>query len=150
MLNALWNNAWLVEMVNHLWQSTLVVLMAWMLSLMLKRYQARIRYWVWMAASLKFLLPLSLLAAMGERLHSAGILAITRTSLTGAVCRVEHPFRPPLKVQGRSACGFLKRLPLRRLSIPGLLHLKCSWRCGYAERCSCCLAGSGLGGRFGS
>ncbi len=91
MLNALWNNALLVEVMNHLWHSTMVVLIAWMLSLMLKRYQARIRYWVWMAASLKFLL----LAAMGERLHSAGILAITRTSLTGAVCRVEHPFSPP-------------------------------------------------------
>src|SRR6202035_4351515 len=60
---------------NHLWQSTLVALMAGLLTLALRKHHARSRYWLWMAASLKFLVPFSLLVELGQRLtwmrHSA-------------------------------------------------------------------------------
>lgn len=55
--------------VNHLWQSTIVVGVAWLLALALRRNQARVRYWVWMAASVKFLLPFALLIGAGEWLR---------------------------------------------------------------------------------
>jgi len=54
-------------LVNHLWQSTLVAGLAWLLTLTLRRDRARVRYGVWLAASLKFLVPFSLFTGVGER-----------------------------------------------------------------------------------
>jgi uncharacterized protein (TIGR03435 family) len=54
-------------LVNHLWQSTLVAALAWLVTLALRRDRARVRYGVWLAASLKFLVPFSLLTSLGER-----------------------------------------------------------------------------------
>src|SRR5580700_2569496 len=60
---------------NHLWQSTLFVVVAGLLTLTLRKNHARVRYWLWLAASMKFLVPFSLLVEMGQRLtwmrHSA-------------------------------------------------------------------------------
>jgi len=53
---------------NHLWQSTLFAVAAGALTLILHKNQARARYWIWLAASLKFLVPFSLLTAIGNRL----------------------------------------------------------------------------------
>jgi beta-lactamase regulating signal transducer with metallopeptidase domain len=51
---------------NHLWQSTLFAFAAGALTLILRRHQARTRYWLWLAASVKFLIPFSLLVGMGS------------------------------------------------------------------------------------
>ena len=53
---------------KHLWQSTVFALAIACLALMMRKHQARVRYWLWMAASLKFLLPFSLLVGIGGRL----------------------------------------------------------------------------------
>jgi len=58
----------LTALGNHLWQSTLFAAMAGVLALILQKYHARVRYWVWLAASIKFLIPFSLLVAIGSRL----------------------------------------------------------------------------------
>src|SRR6185312_2277666 len=55
-------------LLNHLWQSTVFALVAAALAALLRRYQARVRFGIWMAASLKFLLPFSLLTAAGRAL----------------------------------------------------------------------------------
>lgn len=64
---------------NHLWQSTVFAAAAGLLTLILRRNHARARYWVWLAASLKFLIPFSLLINLGNLLSwsrgSAGIKA---------------------------------------------------------------------------
>ena len=52
--------------LDHLWQSSLVAVLAYALTLLLRNNGASIRYWLWFAASLKFLLPFSLLAALGR------------------------------------------------------------------------------------
>jgi uncharacterized protein (TIGR03435 family) len=52
-------------LMEHLWQSTLVCAALWILSLMLRENAARIRFQLWTLASLKFLLPFSLLIAAG-------------------------------------------------------------------------------------
>ena len=62
--------SWLSPLANHLWQSTALVFVAWLLALALRKNQARTRYWVWLSASLKFLLPFSLLADVGRRIGS--------------------------------------------------------------------------------
>jgi bla regulator protein blaR1 len=61
---------------NHLWQSTLFALCAALLTLAFRRNHAQVRYGIWLAASVKFLLPFSLLVALGNRL---GWFAGTRT-----------------------------------------------------------------------
>lgn len=52
----------------HLWQSTLLLLAAWMLALAFQHNSAAIRYWIWFAASMKFLVPLALLQRLGDYL----------------------------------------------------------------------------------
>lgn len=54
-------------LINHLWQSTLVVAAIWLAAQMLRNNAARVRCWLWTAASIKFLVPLSMLVSLGER-----------------------------------------------------------------------------------
>src|SRR3974390_1079466 len=74
--------AHLSPLVNHLWQSTLCVAMVWLLTLTLRRNRASARYWLWMAASVKFLVPLSLLVSAGNQLgwHAAPVLGQPRVA----------------------------------------------------------------------
>ncbi len=62
---------------NHLWQSTLFAVVAAIMTLVLRKNQARIRYRLWLAASLKFLIPFSLLISLGGHLatprHSGSV-----------------------------------------------------------------------------
>lgn len=51
---------------DHLWQSTWFALAAWLLALLVRRDFARVRYWVWLAASLKFLVPFAFLGWIGR------------------------------------------------------------------------------------
>ena len=53
---------------NHLWQSTLFAIAAGLLTLLLREHNARARHWLWLAASLKFLVPFSLLVSIGSQL----------------------------------------------------------------------------------
>jgi TonB family protein len=62
----------LTELVNHLWQSTFIVAAIAALTAMLREDGAHARYWLWWAASVKFLLPFSLLTAFGRALQEAG------------------------------------------------------------------------------
>ena len=57
----------LSAIVNHLWQSTLFVIIVWLTALALRKNGARVRCWLWTAASVKFLVPLSTLVSLGER-----------------------------------------------------------------------------------
>lgn len=62
--------AWLAPaLVNHLWQSTLVGAVVWLAAMALRGNRARVRYWLWTAASVKFLVPFALLAGLGERVR---------------------------------------------------------------------------------
>ena len=56
------------DIYNHLWQSTLFGGAAAVLALMLRSNGAQARYWVWFAASTKFLIPFSLLVGLGSHI----------------------------------------------------------------------------------
>lgn len=56
------------SLMNHLWQSTLFVVAAGFLTLALRKNGAHARYWVWCAASYKFLVPFSILTTAGSYL----------------------------------------------------------------------------------
>ena len=55
----------IVGLIDHLWQSTLFAGVAGLLTLTLRANAARVRFWLWFAASAKFLLPFAGLAALG-------------------------------------------------------------------------------------
>ena len=57
----------LSPIANHLWQSTLFAGIAGLLTLALRKNSARVRYWIWVAASVKFLIPFSVLITIGDR-----------------------------------------------------------------------------------
>ena len=65
-------------LLDHLWQSTLVAALAALLALALHNNSARVRFWLWFAASIKFLVPFAALAALGESL--ARLLPVTVTA----------------------------------------------------------------------
>ncbi|HVW74677.1 MAG TPA: M56 family metallopeptidase [Rhizomicrobium sp.] len=58
----------ILGLLDHLWQSTLFAGGAWLLTCWLRRNPARLRFRLWFAASLKFLLPFAALSAAGESL----------------------------------------------------------------------------------
>lgn len=52
--------------LDHLWQSTFVTLVAGILAFVLANNGPQIRYWLWFVASLKFLIPFTVLAGFGR------------------------------------------------------------------------------------
>ncbi len=58
-------------MTNHLWQSTVFALAAALLTLACHKNRAQVRYWLWLSASLKFLVPFALLISLGDHLANA-------------------------------------------------------------------------------
>jgi bla regulator protein blaR1 len=58
--------------LNHLWQSTLFAAAASSLTLLFRKNNARVRYALWLAASIKFLIPFSLFIAIGSSIEFSG------------------------------------------------------------------------------
>ncbi|MGH9605903.1 MAG: M56 family metallopeptidase [Terracidiphilus sp.] len=89
----IWAAGWFGGLVNHLWQSTVVVAIGWLLTLALRKNQARTRYWVWIVASAKFLLPFSLLIDAGEWARSLfAAPPVAQPALAAAMEQVAQPF----------------------------------------------------------
>ena len=60
---------YMLAFANHLWQSTLFAGVAGLLALALRKNHARVRHGVWLAASCKFLIPFSVLVALGGQIR---------------------------------------------------------------------------------
>ena len=82
----------LTGLANHLWQSSLFALGAWLLAVALRRNQARVRYVLWMVASLKFLLPFSLLVSFGELIRWQAVAYVAQPALSPFVDGLANPF----------------------------------------------------------
>ena len=65
---------------NHLWQSTLFVVAAWIVAAALRQNGAHVRHRVWVVASLKFLVPFSILMSLGGAMPR--VLSSMRTSMS--------------------------------------------------------------------
>lgn len=76
---------WAGPLLDHLWQSTVFAVGVWLLAVALRRNAARVRYRLWMAASLKFLLPFSLLMALGARMPWPTHVERTQPAIAAAV-----------------------------------------------------------------
>jgi bla regulator protein blaR1 len=77
----------------HLWQSTVCAGVLALLALAFRRQQAQVRYWIWFAASLKFLVPFTLLVAAGSQLHwRTAIRQLTPEVVSTSVMEMSEPF----------------------------------------------------------
>jgi len=81
------------EILNHVWQSTLFAVVAGLLAVALRRNQARIRYWLWFTASVKFFVPFTLLITFGSQLEWApAAQQITPPAVSSAMGQISQPF----------------------------------------------------------
>ncbi len=80
------------ELCNHLWQSTLFVVIVALLALLLRKNQARIRYRLWMAASVKFLIPFSLLISLQSHLPWPSHALVPKATAYVALEAFSQPF----------------------------------------------------------
>ena len=74
----------LVPSANHLWQSTLFAGVAGLLTVFLRKNRAHVRYWLWLIASVKFLLPFSILVVIGGLLGRHTTAAVAPSGLVSA------------------------------------------------------------------
>jgi len=107
--------------VNHLWQSTLFAAIAGLVTLALRKNGAGARYSVWLAASLKFLVPFAAVVAVGAHLTwtTAAVPAPLRVASTIAQAEA---FVAPVSV-----------LPATRSpELPSTtVGLASAWACGF-------------------
>jgi uncharacterized protein (TIGR03435 family) len=126
-----WNQGLLGLTVNHLWQSTLGVLVAWLLTQALKQNQARTRYWVWMVASVKLLVPFSVFVGLGEWLRPVATVPIESPQLAAAMVKMSQPFaqniEPAIGFSGAAAGGG----PVPHHGHPWAAILLAAWLCGF-------------------
>ncbi len=133
-LSSSWNSV-ASAAANHLWQSTLVVLIAGLLTLALRKQHARIRYWIWLCASLKFLVPFSVLVRLGDLLAwSRPASASAQPAFYVTVQEIAQPFAPTASPIVRHAApaavaaGWFHSLPaLLALWFAGFLTVLVIW-----------------------
>jgi len=82
---------------NHLWQSTLCSTAVGLLTLAVRKNGAAVRYWLWFAASIKFLLPFSLLVSAASQLEWRVTPVIAPPAIAYAVEQVSQPFAIPVR-----------------------------------------------------
>lgn len=110
------------ELANHLWQSTLFACAMALLTLMLRRNGAAVRHGLWLAASVKFLIPFSLLIGLGSQVEWRKVQAAPRQRLD-AVEQIGEPLAllaSPIRLLPRSAPS---RFPAVLFGL---------WLCGFA------------------
>ena len=112
------------QLTNHLLQSTLFALAAALLVLAFRNNRARVRYALWLAASLKFLIPFSMLIALGSQIHwmPAAHAIVTRAALPDVVQTVER-FSEPFTAATSAPQRQTDRRPLAIAAL---------WFCGFA------------------
>src|SRR5215469_144525 len=82
--------------INHLWQSSCFALLASLLAFLLRGNSPKMRYWVWLSASLKFLLPWVLLVSLGSLvpLPSYRVVPVATSTLPDTLLHIAEPFSP--------------------------------------------------------
>src|SRR5689334_15872443 len=112
--------AWstLAPLANHLWQSTIFAGAAGLLTLVLRKNRAQTRYWLWLTASAKFLIPFSLLISLGSQLGSSKPASISQPVFTVVMQEIGQPFSPSEPdLQAKAATSRPQTLPARALVI---------------------------------
>jgi bla regulator protein blaR1 len=116
----------ITELANHLWQSTLFAGVIGLLTLMLRRNRAVVRHGLWLAASVKFLVPFSLLIGLGSQLEWRKAPVVPQPRLD-----VVKQISEPLAIFASPTRLLAPRAPSR--IIPAVLVSL--WLCGFAANC---------------
>ena len=89
----------LAPIANHLWQSTLFAGVVALLALALRKNHARARHWLWLAASVKFLIPFSLLISLGNQFTwKTEAKTAVQPAVSMALQQISQPFEPKLAI----------------------------------------------------
>ena len=104
--------------LDHLWQSTLAVLVVIVLTLTLRKAAAGVRYGLWFAASLKFLVPFAALAALGRLLAPAGLFPARAAPEAAMIERAARPLAQFPFTYDADLNAPLLQVPLSRATAP--------------------------------
>lgn len=133
-------SAHLSPLANHLWQSTVFAGAMWVLALVLRQNRAAVRYGLWLAASVKFLLPFSLLVSTGTELARRTAPAIEAPQWSLAVERISRPFILPAAAPQAAATPAASPMAAAVLGVwfsgiaAGIVFWFCCWRRMRAAR----------------
>ena len=110
----------LAPVANHLWQSTVFVGVVWLLSVLLRHNRAAVRYWLWLAASLKFLIPFSALVAIGRQVEWRSAVT-SQPDMTLLIDTIGQPFSSAVAAAAPSSefahSGLIALLPVVLLTL---------------------------------
>jgi len=81
-----------LSLASHVWQSTLFAAVVALEALALRRNRAQVRYSLWLAASLKFLIPFSLLVMAGSRFAPHTMPPTAPSAIPLVIKQVSQPF----------------------------------------------------------
>jgi uncharacterized protein (TIGR03435 family) len=121
--------------LNHIWQSTVFAAVVALLVLILRGYSASFRFWLWMSASLKFLVPFAFLAVLGTHLSWRAALptterparTLTRLALPFAAVDVPVTQLSPLREQPATSSSETWAPRLFALWLPGFASTLGYW-----------------------
>ena len=68
----------IADAIDHIWQSTLFAIAIGLLTLLFRRNRARVRFALWFAASVKFLLPFSIIVWLGSWIETSALHSLGR------------------------------------------------------------------------
>ncbi len=125
--------------IDHLWQSTLFAGAAGLLTLAFRHNRANFRFCLWLAASMKFLIPFSLLLWAGRQLRwDHAVTHLSAGEWTGYVDRFTQP-ATTLIAAAPSTANPMPATPVTAIPVPAEsaswdLHqlLLAVWACGLA------------------
>jgi beta-lactamase regulating signal transducer with metallopeptidase domain len=80
-------------LLDHLWQSTLFAAAIWLVMPLFRGNSATLRFWLWFAASVKFLVPFSIFAMAGRHLLPP-VAPVVGPELVSALRPIAVPFLP--------------------------------------------------------
>jgi bla regulator protein BlaR1 len=122
----------LQPLIDHVWQSTFFAVVAGALTLVLRNNRARVRYCLWFAASVKFLVPFSLLAAAGSYFGRHSIVMVLPSRLPVIADRVTESLvvSPSILMTTPASAAFPANLILAPFGLVwtiGFIVLASSW-----------------------
>ncbi|SPE36847.1 putative Antirepressor regulating drug resistance protein [Candidatus Sulfopaludibacter sp. SbA3] len=99
--------------LNHLWQSSGFVLVAGLVAFALRNNSPRIRYWVWLSSSAKFLIPFALLMSLGSVVPrpSRNAASTVAPVFSATAVQIASPF-PPAPRRIRPAHNAMNWMPV--------------------------------------
>ncbi len=120
----------LVSLANHLWQSTIFAAAVWLITCLLRSNAASLRHRLWLTASVKFLVPFSVLVGLGARLPVQTGRVVSPRPVSVVVSAIGKPFPGLTFPKTTSATGTLQSPEPPSSRLP--YALAALWFCGFA------------------